>query len=98
QEKGQRLVSKAFGNLQSKGMRFLRSKPSKDLMKLLWQVSFKSYKASTSESNRLFCNPLRFSYKPTDADRRSSDEQVNDLRLSWLLFPEISVIPEINYL
>lgn len=101
-----KLVSKAFdglGNARSKSMHFLRSKSSKD--SLLRQVSLRNLESSRQISSEMSSrNSSRFSFEQESVlirDSRSDlvtcGEELPLLpTLSFILYPEITVIPEID--
>ena len=103
---GKKLMSKAFdglGNARSKSMHFLRSKSSKD--SLLRQVSLRNLDSSrlmSSEGSSR--NSSRFSFEQESVlipeSRTNStifaDAPPTFLNPSFILYPDISVIPEVN--
>jgi len=96
-EKGQNLVPKVF-----EGVHFLPPRASKE--SLLRHVSLKSHKASihiSSDSPSL--NPPRFSFEPNSIDiedpnnfRISTGRPRVALNPSFMLYPEITVVPEVD--
>jgi hypothetical protein len=103
---GKKLVSKAFdglGNARSKSMHFLHPKSSKD--SLLRQVSLRNLESSRQISFEMSSrNSSRFSFEQESVlIRHSRSNSVlcpNELLLlpaqSFVLYPEITVIPEID--
>lgn len=103
---GKKLVSKAFdglGNARSKSMHFLRSKSSKN--SLIRQVSLRNLESSRQISSEMSSrNSSRFSFEQESVlirdSRSNSAICADELPLlptpSFILYPEITVIPEID--
>jgi hypothetical protein len=106
QSKGRKLMSKAFdslGNARSKSMHFLRSKSSKD--SLLRQVSLRNLESSRLMSSETSSrNSSRFSFEQDSVsipDSASNPIIIADAphmspTPSFILYPEISVFPEVD--
>jgi hypothetical protein len=102
-EKGPKLMSKALGSVRSKSMHFLRPKPSKE--SLLRHVSLKNHQASIQVSPEIpSLNMSRFSFEPDSADtadprckfRISTGRSQAALSPSFVLYPEITIVPEVR--
>lgn len=106
-QEGKRVLSKAFGSVRSKSMNMLR-KPSNSSARLSRQVSFKSQTGSmVDESDTLSYNKPRPSNDRGSLDITDMKREYikhapvgvpTSLASAWMLFPEISIIPEIDYL